>query len=84
MLDEFSLKEGDVVLLEELDSLRNYWLIVCVIRIFFFVGYVCEVEVCVVRGDIVFYYVRLIYKFVLLVLFWLYYVSVVWYILLFC
>lgn len=43
MLDEFSLKEGDVVLLEELDSLRNYWLIVCVIRIFFFVdGYVCE------------------------------------------
>lgn len=69
MSDEPSLKEGDVVLLEESDSSRNHWPIARVTRTFPSAdGHVREVEVRVVRGDTVSHYVRPIHKLVPLVL----------------
>lgn len=54
MSDEPSLKEGDVVLLEESDSSRNHWPIARVTRTFPSAdGHVREIEVRVVRGDTV-------------------------------
>lgn len=69
MSDEPSLKEGDVVLLEESDSSRNHWPIARVTRTFPSAdGHVREVEVRVIRGDTVSHYVRPIHKLVPLVL----------------
>lgn len=68
MSDEPSLKEGDVVLLEESDSSRNHWPIARVTRTFSSAGHVREVEVRVVRGDTVSHYVKPIHKLVPLVL----------------
>lgn len=69
MSDEPSLKEGDVVLLEESDRPRNHWQIACVTRIVSSAdGHVREVEERVVTDDTVSHYVRPIHKLVPLVL----------------
>lgn len=68
MSDEPSLKEGDVVLLEESDSSRNRWPFARVTRTFPSAdGHVREVEVHVVRGGTVSHNVRPIHKLVPLV-----------------
>lgn len=68
MSDEPSLKEGDVVLLEESDSSKNHWPFARVTRTFPSAdGHVREVEVHVVRGGTVSHNVRPIHKLVPLV-----------------
>lgn len=69
MSDEPSLKEGDVVLLEESDSSRNHWPFARVTTTFPSSDeHVREVEVHVVRGGTVSQNVRPIHKLVPLVL----------------
>lgn len=69
MSDEPSLKEGEVVLLEESDSSRNHWPIARVTKTFPSAdGHVREVQVRVVRCDTVSHSVRPIHKLVPLVL----------------